>query len=97
MIAIEQTVEIPASRRLVIDVPLEVPAGRTILAFIPVPAEKDRAGKPKLPRFTKEQIEEWSKSPDIQALVGAIDSTGLPPDITMKDIREMRLAEKYGV
>jgi hypothetical protein len=32
---IEQTVEIPASHRLVIDVPREVPAGTAILAFTP--------------------------------------------------------------
>jgi hypothetical protein len=35
---IEQTVDIPASRRLTIEVPPEVPVGRTILAFTPVPA-----------------------------------------------------------
>ena len=39
---IEQTVEIPASHRLVIDVPRDIPAGRTILAFTPAPtAEKE--------------------------------------------------------
>jgi hypothetical protein len=32
---IEQTVEVPASRRLTIDVPHEVPVGRTIIAFTP--------------------------------------------------------------
>jgi len=33
---IEQTVEIPASHRLIIDVPLEIPEGRTIISFTPV-------------------------------------------------------------
>jgi hypothetical protein len=33
--AITQTVEIPASRRLTIEVPREVPLGRTILTFTP--------------------------------------------------------------
>ena len=33
---IEQTIEVPASRRLTIDVPREVPVGRTIIAFIPM-------------------------------------------------------------
>ncbi len=32
---IEQTVEIPVSRRLTIDVPREVPIGRVILTFTP--------------------------------------------------------------
>jgi len=33
---ITQTVEIPASHRLTIDVPREVPTGRTILTFTPM-------------------------------------------------------------
>ena len=32
---ITQTVEIPASRRLIIDVPHEIPAGEVIIAFTP--------------------------------------------------------------
>jgi hypothetical protein len=32
---IEQTVDIPADRRLTLDVPREVPAGRVILSFTP--------------------------------------------------------------
>jgi hypothetical protein len=40
MLAIQQTVDIPASHRLTIDVPREVPAGVTILTFTP----KDAAG-----------------------------------------------------
>ena len=32
---ITQTVDIPADRRLVIDVPREIPAGRAIIAFTP--------------------------------------------------------------
>jgi hypothetical protein len=32
---IEQTVDIPADRRLTLDVPREVPAGRVILTFTP--------------------------------------------------------------
>jgi hypothetical protein len=40
--AIEQTVEIPPSRRLVIDVPPEVPAGPVILTFTPVSGKQER-------------------------------------------------------
>jgi hypothetical protein len=32
---IEQTIEIPASRRITLEVPPEIPAGRTIIAFTP--------------------------------------------------------------
>jgi hypothetical protein len=49
----------------------------------------------KLPKFTKEQIKEWSQSPEIQALVGVLKDAGLPADLTMKDVRQMRLEEKY--
>ena len=38
---IEQTVEIPSSRRLLVDVPPEVPVGKAILTFTPATANKD--------------------------------------------------------
>ena len=38
--SVTQTVDIPASRRLTIDVPLEVPTGPTVLTF--TPASPDR-------------------------------------------------------
>jgi hypothetical protein len=34
--SVTQTVEIPASRRLTIDVPREIPVGRAVLVFTPV-------------------------------------------------------------
>jgi hypothetical protein len=37
---ITQTVEIPASRRLTIDLPCEIPVGRVILAFTPAAEPK---------------------------------------------------------
>ena len=40
---ITQTVDIPANRRLVIDVPSEVPVGQVILTF--TPAKKSAVGK----------------------------------------------------
>jgi len=38
--SVTQTVEIPASHRLTIDVPREVPAGPTVLTFTPAPKRK---------------------------------------------------------
>ena len=35
--SITQTVDIPANRRLTVDVPREIPEGRTILIFKPIP------------------------------------------------------------
>ena len=38
---IEQTVEIPANHRLVIDVPREVPAGKAVITFTPAAEDTD--------------------------------------------------------
>ena len=51
----------------------------------------------KVPRLTMAQIEEWTKTPEIQSLVGALKPAGLPSDISISDIRKERLAEKYKV
>ncbi|MHC6203967.1 hypothetical protein ACYULU_12330 [Breznakiellaceae bacterium SP9] len=51
---IEQTVEIPASRRLTIEVPREVPAGSAILAFTPA-ADMPLAGNS--PRTAAEALQ----------------------------------------
>jgi hypothetical protein len=37
---IEQTVEIPANRRITLEVPRTVPVGKTILSFTPVPVSQ---------------------------------------------------------
>ena len=49
----------------------------------------------KVPRLTMAQIEEWTKTPEIQSLEGALKSVGLPSDLSISDIRKERLAEKY--
>ena len=51
----------------------------------------------KVPRLTMAQIEEWTETPEIQSLVGALKSTSLPSDISISDIRKERLAEKYQI
>ena len=51
----------------------------------------------KIPRLTMKQIEEWTKTPEVQSLVGALKTTDLPMNIKVSDIREERLAEKYKV
>ena len=48
-------------------------------------------------RLTMKQIEEWVKTPEIQSLVGALKGKGLPENLSMKDIRQMRLEEKYNI
>jgi hypothetical protein len=44
--SVTQTVEIPISHRLIIDVPSEVPVGRTILTFIPASGQNAYTAKP---------------------------------------------------
>jgi DNA-damage-inducible protein J len=39
--SVTQTVEVPASHRLIVDVPSEIPAGRTILTFTPATGAAD--------------------------------------------------------
>jgi hypothetical protein len=46
---IAQTVEIPASHRLTIEVPQEVPAGKTILTFTPASEKGDLRPAPTAP------------------------------------------------
>ena len=62
------------------------------IEVIMFPAEEK---KHEIPRLTMLQIEEAAKSSAVQALVGALKDADLPPDMTMKDIRKMRLEEKY--
>jgi len=47
-----------------------------------------------IPKVTMAQIDEWTQTPELQALAGLLKGADLPPDISMKDIRQMRLAEK---
>ena len=53
----------------------------------------------KFPKFTKEQFEALGNSPRMKELREAWDGCGksFPPNVTMRDIREMRLKEKYGI
>ena len=50
-----------------------------------------------MPKFDRTQIEKAANSPRVRAIVGVLKDTGLPPDITIKDIRQMRLEEKYKI
>jgi hypothetical protein len=42
MNAIQQTVEVPANRRLTLEVPREIPVGKVILTFTPASPEEER-------------------------------------------------------
>jgi hypothetical protein len=95
MMTIQQTVDIPADRKLHLnfELPETVPDGVIELVLT---LKNVSPGKPVLPRFSVERIEAWSRAPEIQPLIGALKGIGLPADVSIKDIREKRLAEKYG-
>jgi hypothetical protein len=91
----------PETRRTVIDIPEEFRGRSVEIIVLPVIENHEAAQTPHLPRevlpmFTKAQIEAWAKTPEIQALSGALKNAGLPDDLDIKKIRAMRIAEKYG-
>ena len=78
LMMIEQTVEVPVSHRLTIDVPREIPAGPTILAFRPATVQK------------ADKAKEKHGTPITDRLAGCLAGVG---DIDIKEIREERLAK----
>ena len=78
--------------RFVPDKPVSIPEKKKVKIII----EEEKTLTAKLPKLTMAQIEEWSKSPEIQSLVGVLKNVNLPSDITIKDIRNERLKERYG-
>lgn len=102
---IEQTVEIPADRQLKFTVPEYAPLGkaRVILVF---PADESKTvSQEELPKVTRAEIEAARQDPVIRRmaeLAEQMDFSWLPEgltreNITMKDIRALRLREKYGI
>ena len=43
---VKQTIEVPASHRILLEIPSQIPAGRTILTFTPAPIQNTDANKP---------------------------------------------------
>jgi hypothetical protein len=85
---IEQTVEIPVNRRLIIDVPREVPVGKAVLAFTPVPetATSVPVSKGEKIRLTQPMIDELLRSETLRSLTGLLQT-----DISVDEIRSERL------
>jgi len=79
------------NERFIPDRPVSIPQKKK--AVVIIEESSDTVTNPI--RLTKAQIEEWSKTPEVQALVGALKDADLPADISISDIRNERLAEKY--
>jgi len=84
---ITQTVEIPADRRLTIDMPLEVPTGKAQMELKIIPFTKEE--NPEKIRLTAQMMDEMlQNSPHTRALTGIMHT-----DMTVEEIREERLAK----
>jgi len=93
---ITQTVEIPANRRLSIEVPRDIPAGKAQIELKVIPFVKKEeislANKPQKLRLTKNELDEMlknAKTPISDSLTGILAHLG---DITIEQIRDERLA-----
>ncbi|GHV79272.1 hypothetical protein AGMMS49944_10630 [Spirochaetia bacterium] len=87
MITIQQTVDIPASRRLTIDVPQEVPTGTTSVVLIFPSAESGTAVRPSptfppFPTLEELKAEAARKAAERQAYFNA---TGKDPLVELRD------------
>jgi hypothetical protein len=96
---VTQTVDIPASHKLNIDVPSEVPEGKAIVTFSSAegkaPDETNKALKRKEEmKLLKQALEEIrngkAHTPHADALSGILKGMG---DITLEQIRDERLAK----
>ena len=89
---ITQTVEIPADRRLTIEVPREIPAGKTILAFTPVASipqiETEKLNNTEKIFLSKLIINEMLQDETVRYLTGILHT-----DMSLEEIREERLAK----
>jgi ABC-type transporter Mla subunit MlaD len=83
---ITQTVDIPADRRITLEVPREVPPGRTILAFTPAP---DRGGTDR--KVVSVPSANEQATPHSDALFAIFSQIG--GDIDPDEIRTERLAK----
>jgi len=93
---ITQTIEIPADRRITLEVPREVPTGATakveynVIPFIKKEEKPVSTISPKL-RFTKKELDEMLENcPITRELSGLLSGLG---NISVEQIREERLAK----
>jgi hypothetical protein len=104
---LQQTIEVPANR--LVKVSPKVPVGRYRITFIPEPSAPAKADTEEpLPKVTRAEREErrkrWKDDPVWQVLDQPVEPDwswlpeGLTPEtLTTKDIRALRIKEKYGI
>ena len=87
---IEQTIEIPNSRRIILDLPQELPIGR---AKVELSITPETTPKPKIEdngkiRLTKAMIDEILSDETVRSLTGILHT-----EMSLEEIREERLAK----
>jgi len=92
---ITQTVEIPDSRRVIIEMPLQVPTGRArvemkVIPFVKKDAKPDTDGKLRMTERELDEFLENAETPHTDALVGLLSGMG---EIDLDEIRMERLAK----
>ena len=87
---ITQTIEIPADRRLVIEVPQEIPVGPAVVTFAPVKQENPEAlQKGQKIKLSKQMVEELMNGEVLRSLTGILHT-----ETSADEIRAERL-KKY--
>ena len=84
---IEQTIEIPADRRITMEVPPEIPVGKAIIAFTPV-ANAPQVGTREKIHITKSMMEALLQDETLLSLSGILHT-----DMSAEEIRDERLAK----
>ena len=90
---ITKTVEIPADRRLVIEVPQEVPEGKAQFEYkiIPFNRKDEKPADDRKLRFTRKELDEMVKnSPTLHKISGILSHLG---DVDLDEVRMARLAK----
>jgi len=88
-VCVTQTVEIPASHRLIINVPREVPAGKTILTFTPVSVSKDLKYAGEIWAVNRDHPEELKmKLQNLQGSLGKTAYGGMDGIAYQRKVRE---------
>ena len=87
--SLEQTVEIPPSHRLLVDVPPEVPAGKAILTFTPLSVSKDLKHAGEIWAANRDRPEELkAKLQNLQGSLGETAYGGMSGAEYQRKVRE---------
>ena len=86
---IEQTIEVPVSHRIFLDLPSDLPVGKTKveLIFTPLSDASQTKSNEKI-RLTKKMKDEMLQGEALRSLSGILHT-----DLTVEEIREERLAK----